>query len=387
MQLNIFFLALAYLFYFGHLGVMVPFLGLFLDARGFSSEQIGELMAFVTFARIIGPNLWSSIADKTQKGLPVLRFGALLTAFSFCLLFWMQGFWQITIAMGFVMMFWTAIAPQMETITLNSIDGDPKRYSSIRLWGSVGFILFSILSGLAVDKYGTDAILWSGSVLLSSLFIISLLIRSKHTKKLTDQATTSIWHFIKAKPFLLFMASSILLQFSFAPYYSFFALYMKDYGYTATEIGWLVSFGVAAEVIIFLFAGKLLNHFGVKLALMFCMFSTAARWAGLGLFAQHPAILLLSQSIHAFSFGLAHAAAMHFIHGHFDKHSQSRGQALYVSISFGVGGAAGSYVAGHMWQQGAGSLEVFMMATVSACIGGLVLFGMPGRTETASSVP
>ena len=51
---GLFILAITYWLYFGQLGVLVPYLGIFLDGRGFSSAEIGELFAVITLARILG---------------------------------------------------------------------------------------------------------------------------------------------------------------------------------------------------------------------------------------------------------------------------------------------------------------------------------------------
>ena len=71
-------LALTYWLYFGQLGVLVPYLGIFLDGRGFSSAEIGELFAVITLARILGPGIWAGIADKKGNAVSVLRLGSFL---------------------------------------------------------------------------------------------------------------------------------------------------------------------------------------------------------------------------------------------------------------------------------------------------------------------
>lgn len=364
---------------------MVPFLGVFLDTRGFTSQDIGELMALITFARIIGPNLWATIADKSGKSLLVLQAGSLVTFLSFLLLFVLQGFWGITLAFSLVMMFWTAIVPQLESITLSSVRGEAKIYSNIRLWGSVGFIVTSIVAGSVVDLVGAEGILVVSSLVLLALFIFTLFIRHEKAPKAKLEQQATMRSAVFNRTFVFFILSSVLLQFSFAPYYSFFALYMQDLGYQGQEIGWLVSIGVAAEVIIFLVAGKLLNRNGVKNTLLMCMMATALRWWLTAEFAANPAVLMIAQAIHALSFGLAHAAAMQFIHQHFGSAQQSRGQAIYVSVSFGVGGAAGSYISGFMWQQGAGAWSTFMMASACAFAAGLLVLFMASGNASPSA--
>lgn len=363
----------------------MPFLGVFLDGRGFSSQQIGELIAVITFVRILGPNLWAVIADKTGKTLRVMQLGCLIALLSYLLLFEVQGFWGISLAFGLVMMFWTAIAPQMETITLNSIDGDAKTYSNIRLWGSVGFIVASIVAGILVDVRGSESILLLNTVILSGLLLMSLLLKDASKSHTDSPQQKSIWQVATHPAFVLFILASVLLQLSFAPYYGFFALYMRDIGYDAQEIGWLVSLGVAAEVIIFLLAGKMINRMGVKYTLILCLVLTALRWAALAKFAQQPFLLLLSQSIHAFSFGLAHAAAMQFIHFHFGDNQKSRGQAIYVSVSFGLGGSLGSYLTGHLWQQGEGAQLTFFIAA-GASLAGALMMAMVKSADMRKSV-
>lgn len=335
--------------------------------------EIGELIAVVTFVRILGPNIWATVADKTGKTLLVMRVGCFLTLASYLWLFYFKSFLGISLAFGLVMSFWTAIAPQMENLTLQQVQGDARRYSRIRLWGSVGFIAASIVAGKLVDLNGSESILLVNTCILSGLFVMSLLVRSVAIPRNNDEHDSPIWHAIARSEFLLFMLSAILLQASFAPYYGFFALYMRDIGYSGQEIGWLVSVGVAAEVIIFLMAGKLINRGGIKNTLLFCMFVTALRWWVLANFAHQPALLLLSQCIHAFSFGLAHAASVQFIHGHFGQRQKNRGQALYISVSFGVGGSLGSIIAGLWWQQGEGAEITFIGAALAALIGGLAV--------------
>ncbi|WP_460312218.1 MFS transporter [Aliiglaciecola aliphaticivorans] len=372
-------LAITYLLYFGQLGVLVPYLGVFLDGRGFSSQQIGELFALITITRILGPNLWASMADKSGKGLAILRLGCLLTVSTFCLVFWLDGFWGLTLAFALMMMFWTAVLPQLEVLTLNCVASDPSRYSRIRLWGSVGFIILTIITGKAIDISSSDAPIYVSSAVLFCLFIATLFIYEGPGKVISQTANGSIWRKACATPFILFMFSAIFLQVSFATYYGFFALYTRDLGYSGQTTGILLALAVAAEIVIFLLAGKLIKVFGLKWILFISIGLTAMRWYVLGVAAEYLWILILSQIIHAFSFGMHHAASIKFIHDYFGQAYQSRGQALYISIAFGLGGAIGNYVSGYLWQQGAGSYQAFLFSALTALLAALVLLGIPAK--------
>lgn len=380
-----FWLALTYLFYFGQLGVLVPYLGVFLDGRGFSSEQIGELLALITLARILGPNLWSSLADASGKGLRILQFGSFLTFALFCMVFWAQGFWPLTLCFGLMMMFWTAVLPQLEVLTLNTVSNDPSRYSRIRLWGSVGFILFTVSAGKGIDLFGSEAPVYLSTLVLLCLFLATLRLTEPNTDNAKSEEAGNVWHLLKPGPFLWFILSATLLQMSFGPYYGFFALYLKALGYSGQLTGFLIALGVAAEIIIFLLAGRLIAVFGLRWILFISIALTALRWYVIAAHAEVVGLLVLSQIIHAFSFGMTHAASVQFIQASVGPGFQSRGQALYVSIAFGVGGAIGSYLAGQYWQQGTGALLTFGAAAAIAGISALLLLLLP--SDRAQSGP
>jgi len=87
-------------------------------------------------------------------------------------------------------------------------------------------------------------------------------------------------------------------------------------------------------------------------------------------------ILLFSQCIHAFSFGLTHAASMQFVHQHFEPSQKNRGQALYTSISFGVGGSVGSLLAGYLWLSPAGASVVWQISAFAALTGSIMILLM-----------
>jgi PPP family 3-phenylpropionic acid transporter len=108
---------------------------------------------------------------------------------------------------------------------------------------------------------------------------------------------------------------------------------------------------------------RLLPKFGARNLLLSAFFLTTLRWIFLALFVDSLAMLVLIQILHAASFGIVHAVAIHLIHRFFTGHHQGRGQALYSSLSFGAGGAAGSLYSGLIWED-LGPVWVFLMAAM-----------------------
>ena len=372
----------TYFLYFGQLGVLVPYLGIFLDGRGLDSQQIGELLAIITLARIVGPSLWASVADKTGRSLGILQLGSFLAAASFSVILLTDSVWGIAITLTLMMMFWTAVLPQLEVITLTNVAQMGTSYGKVRLWGSIGFIVLTVLVGYLLDIFGSETPVYAGLAILTLLFISTLFINVKRTPVNATKSESS-WSLALSKPFIIFILSAALLQVSFGAYYGFFALYMRDIGYTGQQTGLLIALGVLAEIFIFLAANKLVRRFNVYLLLTVCMLATAFRWLVLALLAEFSVVVVISQLIHALSFGLAHVASMQFISQYFPVSFHSRGQALYISLAFGIGGAIGGYVAGAMWQQGANATATFLFSAIASLVGGL-LFILLRKKEPAT---
>lgn len=365
-------LSSSYFFYFALLGLVTPFLSVYLDGKGFNSLELGEILAIITATRIIAPSLWAMLADKTGRQLAVIRLGALLALLSFTLLFWLDSYWPITLSLALFSLFWTAILPQLEVLTLTSVKRSGKIYARIRLWGSLGFIVFAILAGQLISVFSFQAFLAVGFILLILLLLSTLVLQQpkQARSKVIEQA--SIWAKFFKLPFIIFFIAGILLQVSFGPYYSFFALYLRDLAYPDYAVGVLISLGVVAEIIIFIYAGVFFKHFSIQSLLCISLAFTALRWYSVGLWGDSVWILSLTQLSHAFSFALYHSASMQFISNYFSQAQQGRGQAVYLGGVYGIGGAVGAYLAGVLWLDGQGASIAFNSAALAA-LSGLIL--------------
>jgi PPP family 3-phenylpropionic acid transporter len=365
-------LSANYFWYFGILGLVVPFLSVFLDARGFTSLEIGEILAVITATKIVAPTLWAQLADKSGKQLTIVKIGALLSLLSFSLIIWTISYWPLMFSLAMFSLFWTAILPQLEVMTLNSIRKSAKIYARIRLWGSIGFIIVAMLGGELIERYSAEAFSYIGIVVLAGLFLSTLVSQQPRIKKLAQVDDASIKDKIFNGNFLLFFFAGLMLQMSFGPYYVFFALYLKNMAYSGFLIGIFIAIGVIAEIGIFIFAGLFFKSFSLKTLISTSILLTALRWVIVGHYADSHIALALSQLIHALSFGLYHSASITFIQQHFNANQQSRGQAIYIGGVYGIGGAVGAYMAGLLWQDGVGAMTTFDFAALAALIGGVL---------------
>jgi len=366
-----------YFFYFAILGLISPFLSIFLDAKGFNSVELGEIFAIITATKIVAPSLWAVLADKTGQQLLIIRLGALCAFLSFTLLFWLNAYWPISFALALFSLFWTAILPQLEVLTLNSVRRSSKIYARIRLWGSLGFITLALIAGQVMEIFPIENFTFSftlmGSLILLLLLISTLTIKPQRKSISHKETPIAIRSKLIEPRFIVFFISGLLLQVSFAPYYGFFALFLRDLDYSGFAVGLLISLGVVAEIMVFIYAGVFFKAFSLKQLLTFSLAITALRWFLVAQFADSVWLLSFTQLMHAASFALYHSASMLFITQHFSACQQSRGQAVYLGGVYGVGGAIGAYLAGILWLEGDGASMTFMVASGSALLAALLM--------------
>ncbi|MEW6983337.1 MFS transporter [Colwelliaceae bacterium 6471] len=367
----------TYFWYFGILGLTAPFLAVFLDGKGFSSLQIGEILAIFTATKIFGPTIWAMLADKTGKQLSIIQMGAFLACLFFAGLIFVDTYWPVTFLLAMFSLFWTAILPQLEVMTLTSVRRSAKIYARIRLWGSIGFIVLAVASGEILSRYSSDAFSYIGLFVLISLYISTLFFKQPHIHSARVMNPSSIVEKLTQWGFVVFFLAGLLLQMSFGPFNGFFALYLRDLAYPSYAVGLLIAVGVIAEIAIFVYAGRLFQAFTVKSLLTFCMFISALRWYLVGEYGDNVWILSFTQLIHAAGFAIYHSASMQFIQLHFNANQQNRGQAVYIGGVYGIGGAIGAYITGALWQGGNGAQLAFFFAAATVLVAGILMLFLP----------
>ena len=368
-----------YFCYFSTLGGFLPYWSLYLEDTGFNPIEIGELSALLVGTKIIAPNIWGWIADRSGKSVKIIRIASFLAALVFSGFVFHSGYtWFALITIGFSF-FWNAALPQFEAATLLHLKEDAHRYSQIRLWGSVGFIVTVIGVGRLLDVVDISQLPKIILALLFSIWLVTLMTpEARVVHKTNDQE--GIFFILKKPEVIAFMAVYLLVQAAHGPYYVFYSIYLNEFNYSGTAKGLLWALGVAAEVLLFLVMRRLLKKFSLRAILLCSLILTITRWLLIAWGIADVVLLLLAQLLHAASFGAAHVVAIHLVHRYFGSHHQGKGQALYSSMSFGLGGMLGSLYSGYCWEL-IGPQYVFTLAAVFSALALVIAFIWVGREK------
>ncbi|HZP11347.1 MAG TPA: MFS transporter [Nevskiaceae bacterium] len=344
-------LAGFYFWYFAAIGALIPYLGLYLQARGLSAEQIGIVLGLLAVTRIFAPYVWGTLADRSGRRMSVIRWT--LTGATLC--------WgAVGLPGGFVWLLGCLIAygalvngtmAQFEVVTFSHLDRASHRYARLRVWGSVGFVVVVLGLGPVLEQLG----ILSLPAWIAAMFVFALVIAQRVPEPIGGPRHLAgdggLLATVRQRPVIALLVACLLAQFSYGPYYGFFSIYLESHGYRKDAIGLLWSLGVIAEVAMFWFIASVLPQLPLRRLLLWSLAATVARWLLQVAAIDHPGALAAVQLIHAISFGVYHLAAVNLVQQMFPPALQGRGQAIYVGVSYGIGGALGGWLSGYLWDR------------------------------------
>ncbi len=337
-----------YFFYFAFVGAMAPFWGLYLHSLEFNAFQIGVLMSLLQVMRIFAPNIWGHIADHTGRRVAIVQLAALVCLVAFVGVFFARTFWWLFAVMSLISFFWSASLPLVEATTLSHLGDRADRYGRIRLWGSVGFILVVVGLGALLDHAPISLVPWVVMGLLVGIVLTSRVIPEAEIAR-SEQIHIPMREVLRRPAVLALFSAALLMAAAHGPYYTFFTIHLVQTGYSKSLAGWLWALGVVCEIGIFLVMPRVFRVIRPETVLLASLLAAALRFLLIGWQAGNLPVLLFAQLLHALTFGAYHAAALSLVHRHFTGKNQARGQALYNSLAFGVGGTIGSLYSGAAW--------------------------------------
>lgn len=348
-----------YFFYFIVVGSLVPFWGLYLHHLGFSLIEIGSLTAIQMSTRLVAPNLWGWLGDLSNRRMWIIRLGAVFTLACFAGVFLEPDFWGFALVMAGFNFFWNGILPQFEVITLQHLKHSPERYSRIRLWGSIGFIVAVVGLGWVIERYSVATLPWMIALFMGLIVLATTLVVQPEGVRANGGSFRLFLQDLRRGPVLGFFLMCFLMQLSHGPYYTFYSIFLQDVGYSKVQIGGLWAVGVTAEIVVFLVMHQIMTAFSVRALAVFCLLVGALRWWLTGMFPDHFGLILLSQLGHAATFGIFHALAIHLIHRFFRAEAAGQGQAFYSAFCYGAGNAAGAYLSGQIVDAWGGAMAYY----------------------------
>jgi len=361
--------AVFFFVYYGFLGLVTPYMSLYFDHIGMQALQIAMLMSMLQITRIIGPFAWGWLADHRQDRIGIMRVTAATSTFIFCGIFFFDSFGALMIWMFVLNTFSSSLTPLGEAATLHALNQSnafEARYGRLRLWGSIGFMAAVMLGGYAFDILGIRALPWFGLLMLMGVTVLAWRLWEPPIEG-HEVRRGQLRAVLKQAGVAWFFSSTFWMVFAHASLYVFYSLYLEKLGYEKSWIGIFWMIGVGAEVLFFYFQKNFYERFSPRKILILTFWLGALRFAMIA-YLPHFWPLLIGQLFHAFTFAAHHSASIRLMQDWFKGATQARGQALYTTISYGLGGTIGGLCAGWVWEY-LGPSHAFGLSALACLLG------------------
>lgn len=358
--------------YFAHIGFFNTYLPLWMKDLGYGLIAISLVTAAQAATRLFAPFLWGWLSDHSGERVRLMRWCAtvsMLVSFALALhsvtghLGWLMAVMLLMFAHN------SALVPISETTMSHLVTRcgqfDARLYGRVRLCGSVGFLLTVLAAGWWFEHVGLSTfVVWtwvSLAVVVASVWWMPDLREEPHT----HGDSSPLRDVLRRHEVQLLLGAAFFHVFSHIGLYAFFSLYLDALGYSKTTIGVLWAIGVLAEIVWFLTQSRWLPWMSLTAWLIVCSALTVLRMGVTALWGDVLWLLVLVQTLHAFTFATHHTANVALISHYFPGRLRGRGQALYTVVAYGSTGVLGALLGGLLSER-FGLAAVFWMCGATA---------------------
>jgi MFS transporter, PPP family, 3-phenylpropionic acid transporter len=350
------------------LGVQLPFLPVWLTAKGLDAGAIGIVLAIPAVIRIVAIPVATRMADRRDAVRGVIILASAGAAAGFAALAFAQGAAAIMLVYALASAAYAPVMMLADTYALRGLAQRGRAYGPVRLWGSAAFIAASFGAGALLDWMAPVDLIWLmvGAMAIATAAALALLPLSAEP---AGGAPVRAWAtgLFRNPAFLAGIAAASLVQASHALYYGFSTIDWQAAGYDGGVIGALWALGVISEIALFALSARLPSSITPLAMLLAGAAGAVLRWSVMA--AGPPAILLpVLQCLHAFSFGATHLGALALVARMAPPGLGATAQG-YFAVAHGATMAAATALAGALYGRfGSGA---YAAMAVLAAAGGL----------------
>lgn len=375
----------ACIFYASFGGLIQWFPVWLISEKGFTGEQLGLVISLAGVGRIVAGPLTSAWADgRSDRRAPI----KLLAAITLLVLgaMWFSASFGVNFALALVaeITFWALIAfIEAALLRLTRPDRAPT-YGFARGLASLSFVVGNVAVGMLVDWGGNATIWWWLLLTVAGLLAAGFLMHPEPVTRAEEppfaRRLSDGLAMVKRPEFALLMFGCGLIQAGHQFYYIFGTkLWIDELGVSGTMAGWLFAFGVIVEALFLMVIARRIEHVRPATLMLVGGLGAMLRWS---MMATSPALPLLValQALHAVSFACTFLGAMRGIHQMWGNDRTPTAQMMFMAIATAPAQALASWIAGRVFDTGAGSAGYIAMVPV-VTLGTLLVFLLWRRRE------
>ena len=325
-------LSLNFFTFFFTWGVFLPYwTGWLVNGKALDVSEAGFIMGIGMIIRALSTLILYPMATKLYSISKVMQMFAIASLVAMLFYVPIDSYVALLIVTVLFSAIYPNLLPAMESSASILIQKDKIHYGKARAYGSFGYTIALIVVGAVTQAFGIDAVLWVMIVGLAMIVGSQFISVPNALKVKPEQANTvsesyTYRDLLKEKGFIVVIFIAILLQGAHATYYNYGYVYLDDLNVSGFYIGLVLNVAVIIEILFFAQADKFFGN--MKVSTMF----------------------IVSQLLHAVSFGIAHYAFVKYISGRLKPGLIPLAQGMYAAFAMSLSVAVLTFLGGYLYE-------------------------------------
>ena len=349
-------LSINFFTFFFTWGVFLPYwTGWLVNAKHLSVPEAGFIMSVGMIVRAMSTLFIYPVSTKLYSMSKVMQmFGIMsLVAMLFYLPF--DSYVMLLIVTILFSAIYPNILPAMESSASILIATDKIHYGKARSYGSLGYTVALVVVGAVTQNFGINSVLWVmivglAIIIISQSLLVPEALKVKPKKINAGEQQYSYKDLLKEKGFLVVLFIAILLQGAHAAYYNFGYVFLDDLNVAGFSIGLILNVAVIIEILIFANADRVFSKMNVSTMYLIAGTGSTLRWLMILLFPS-VTVFIVSQLLHAVSFGIAHYAFIQYISNKLRPGLIPMAQAVYAAFGMSLSVAVLTMLGGYLYDE------------------------------------
>jgi PPP family 3-phenylpropionic acid transporter len=338
--------ALAYIAVYGAVGSFGPYMPLYYRSLGLGLGEIGGILALGAFVGLVASPGWGAMSDR-YRGAPYVLLAANGTALAGAGLLAIAGD-RVGLVLGSAVFGagMAGITPILDARALETAGATRAGYGPLRAWGSLSYIVATLLAGAAVEAGGSRSLFLVLVPSLVATALIGVALRPP-TIKLTSVVNPlrNAGRLFGPRGLGVFLLGTFLSWLAMAAVLAFTPLRYGELGSGASVIGLNGAIAAGVEVPLMLGFPRLARRFGAERLLLAGAVFLAVREV-VATIAPVPAVLLSASAFGGAGFSLFFVGGVTYVSSRVPPELAATAQGIFQGVGSSLSQVTASLIGG-----------------------------------------
>lgn len=378
-------LNILYFTVFGLLACYSPYLTPYFKEKGLDYSQIGILLAINSLIGVLAQPIWGMITDKYTSKKATLIITMLtsgILAFGFIIF---RSFYSILFLIITFVFFQSSIMSVNDANTYDLIDVYGNiQYGKIRLMGSIGYALTSLVLGAIIKFTNAGAqFLVYFAYAVAGMFLLGT-INVKSSRAVSSINMGDIVSIINNKRFVLISLSGLIANIAYGAFGNYVPVLVEETGGDIASLGVMWFIIAMSELPGFFFESRLMKKYGTLNIYVIGIIFYIIRYFLTSLCTNYQLVILI-QIFQGITFPFYISATLQYVKDIVPPETRTTAITAFTAVTSGIGGFIGNMGGGFLLQ----TISIFQLYKIFsalcllALLVGLILKGVDRKAASS----